>query len=126
MKFPTEKELKKLRREFPAGCRIVLDEMDDPQAPRPGTQGVCRGVDDGGNVMASWDSGGSLSVAYGADTCHRVASEAEIKESLAWLGKRAHRGARCPRCGTRGEPAPCLKPQGRHHSVRRLRDAERA
>ena len=103
MKFPTEKELKKLRREFPAGCRIVLDEMDDPQAPRPGTQGVCRGVDDGGNVMASWDSGGSLSVAYGADTCHRVASEAEIKESLAWLGKRAHRGARCPRCGTRGD-----------------------
>ena len=99
MKFPTEKELKKLRREFPAGCRIVLDSMDDPQAPGAGTQGVCRGVDDAGNILASWDGGGSLNVAYGADTCHRVASEAEIKESLDWLGRSRHRGARCPRCG---------------------------
>lgn len=99
MKFPTEKELKRLRREFPADCRIVLDSMDDPQAPAAGTQGVCRGVDDAGNILVSWDGGGSLNVAYGADTCHRVASEAEIKESLDWLGRSRHRGARCPRCG---------------------------
>ena len=97
MKFPTEKELKKLRREFPAGCRIVLDSMDDPQAPAAGTQGVCRGVDDAGNILASWDGGGSLNVAYGADTCHCVASEEEIMQSLDWLGKRRHRGTHCPR-----------------------------
>ena len=36
MKFPTKEELKKLREEFPSGCRIVLDEMDDVQAPKPG------------------------------------------------------------------------------------------
>lgn len=99
MRFPTKSELEKLRREFPKGCRIVLDEMDDVQAPKPGTQGVCRGVDDAGNIMASWDGGGSLNVAYGGDTCHRVASESEIWESLDWLGKMPHRGAHCPRCG---------------------------
>ena len=48
MKFPTKEELKKLREEFPSGCRIVLDEMDDVQAPIPGSQGTCRGVDDAG------------------------------------------------------------------------------
>jgi hypothetical protein len=105
MRFPTKDELERLRQEFPAGCRIVLDSMDDPQAPGAGTQGVCRGMDDAGNILASWDGGGSLNVAYGADTCHRVASEAEIKESLDWLGRSRHRGARCPRCGAYGEPA---------------------
>lgn len=97
MKFPTKEELKKLRVEFPSGCRIVLDEMDDVQAPIPGSQGTCRGVDDAGNVLVSWDGGGSLNVAYGADTCHCVASEEEIRQSLDWLGKRRHRGTHCPR-----------------------------
>ena len=105
MKFPTKEELKKLREEFPSGCRIVLDEMDDVQAPKPGSQGTCRGVDDAGNVLVSWDGGGSLNIAYGADTCHRVASDEEIRKSLGWFGKSRHRGAHCPRCGVCEEPA---------------------
>ena len=35
MRFANEKELKWLRREFPAGCRVVLDEMDDPYTKIP-------------------------------------------------------------------------------------------
>lgn len=42
MRFPIKEELKNLRERFPKGCRIVLDCMDDVQAPKPGTQGVCR------------------------------------------------------------------------------------
>lgn len=53
MRIPTKKELEKLRKEFPKGCRIVLDAMDDIQAPKPGSQGTCRGVDDAGNILAS-------------------------------------------------------------------------
>ena len=103
MKFPDRETVARLRREFPAGCRVVLDEMDDPYVKIPaGTQGTCRGVDDAGSIMVSWDCGSSLSVAFGADRAHRVASDAEIKESLGWLGKR-QRGAtgdgHCPRCG---------------------------
>lgn len=105
MRFPIKEELKNLRERFPKGCRIVLDCMDDVQAPKPGTQGVCRGVDDAGNVLASWDTGGSLSVAFGADTCHRVVSDEEIRKSLGWFGKSRHRGAHCPRCGVCEEPA---------------------
>ena len=48
--------------------------MDDIQAPPPGTRGTVRGVDDIGSIMVSWDTGGSLSVAYGEDVC-RVVSE---------------------------------------------------
>ena len=117
MRFPSKEELKKMREEFPSGCRIVLDEMDDVQAPKTGSQGTCRGVDDAGNVMVSWDTGGSLSVAYGADTCHRVASESEIKESLDWLGKTRHRGAHCPRCGACEEAGNRLLAQSRRADI---------
>ena len=82
MNFADQKMVKKLRKEFPVGCRIVLDEMDDRQAPPIGTQGTCNGVDDAGNILVSWDTGSHLNVAYGADSCHRVATEAEVKVSL--------------------------------------------
>lgn len=104
MKFADKKELKWLRTQFPAGCRIVLDEMDDPYTKIPsGSQGTCKGVDDAGNIMVSWDCGSSLNVAYGADSCHRVASETEAKKTLDYLGKSQHSpspwATRCPRCG---------------------------
>lgn len=99
--FLSENTVKALRVKFPVGCRVVLDRMDDVQAPPIGTQGTCRGVDDAGSLMVAWDSGGSLSVAYGADICHRVASEAEVKESLDHLGKARQTGTRCPRCGAK-------------------------
>ena len=94
MRFPDRKTVEYLRTQFPVGCRVVLDRMDDAQAPALGTQGTCRGVDDAGNVMVSWDTGGSLNVAYGADSCHRVASEVEVKKSLDHLGKTRHAGPR--------------------------------
>ena len=93
--------VEKLRKEFPVGCRIVLDEMDDRQAPTIGTQGTCNGVDDAGNILVSWDTGSHLNVAYGADSCHRVATDAEVKVSLDRLGKTRQTGPRCPRCGAK-------------------------
>lgn len=86
MNFADQKMVKKLRKEFPVGCRIVLDEMDDRQAPPIGTQGTCNGVDDAGNILVSWDTGSHLNISYGADSCHRVATDAEVKVSArpAW------------------------------------------
>ena len=100
--FADQETVERLRKEFPKGCRIVCDKLDDPYTKIPaGTQGVCRGVDDVGSVMAIWDCGSSLSLAYPVDKAHRVASEEEIKGSLNWLGKlqeTAEKG-HCPRCG---------------------------
>lgn len=68
----SKEELNDLREKYPVGCRVKLIKMDDIQAPKIGTLGTCRGVDDIGNIMVSWDSGSSLSVAYGEDKCVRV------------------------------------------------------
>ena len=64
--------VERLRREYPAGCRVELVGMNDPQAPPIGTLGTGRGVDDIGSIMVSRDNGCGLSVAYGADRCKRI------------------------------------------------------
>ena len=116
MRFPTGDEVERLRRTYPAGSRIVLDEMDDPYTKIPvGTQGVVTGVDDAGNILCHWDTGSSLSVSFGADKAHLVASEEEIKASLDWLGKRQEAvtgGGTCPRCGA---PQAAARARGAGH-----------
>ena len=61
-----------LRQEYPVGCRVELLQMEDVQAPPIGTKGTVRGVDDIGSIMVSWDTGSSLSVVYGEDSCRRI------------------------------------------------------
>lgn len=46
MKFPDRETVERLRRDFPAGTRVVLLKMEDAQAPAPGTLGTVRRVDD--------------------------------------------------------------------------------
>ena len=100
MNFPDRGTVERLRREYPKGCRIVLDHMDDPYTHiPPGTQGVCTGVDDAGSICCHWDTGSSLSVAWGADTCHKIRTEEEAKATLLRYAAAQHDGARCPRCG---------------------------
>ncbi|MBO5598945.1 MAG: DUF4314 domain-containing protein [Oribacterium sp.] len=64
--------IERLRKSYPVGCRVVLDHMDDPQAPPVGTEGTVIGVDDIGSILVSWDNGSSLNVCYSEDRCHRV------------------------------------------------------
>ena len=59
--------IERLRKSYPVGCRVVLDHMDDPQAPPVGTEGTVIGVDDIGSILVSWDNGSSLNVAYSID-----------------------------------------------------------
>ena len=72
MRFPTKEMVDMIRRHFPAGCRVELDRMEDPQAPPIGTRGTVTGVDDTGSVMVRWENGSGLNVVYGEDLCHRV------------------------------------------------------
>lgn len=60
-------EIKKIRESYLPGMRIRLIKMDDSQAPRVGTEGTIRGVDDIGSIMVAWDNGSSLSVIPGED-----------------------------------------------------------
>lgn len=67
--------VERLRKQYPAGCRVELLEMNDTQAPPVGTLGTVIGVDDIGSIMVRWDNGCGLSVAYGEDRCERVNHE---------------------------------------------------
>lgn len=70
--FPNREIVERLREQFPKGCWVQLEKMDDPQAPPIGTMGLCLGVDDAGNIMVHWNTGSKLSVAYGVDRCKRI------------------------------------------------------
>ena len=72
MRFPGREEVARVREQYPQGCRVVLERMDDEQAPPIGTEGTVRGVDDTGSVMVNWDNGSSLHVVYGVDRCRRI------------------------------------------------------
>lgn len=72
MRFPSREEVARVREQYPVGCRVVLERMDDFQAPPIGTEGTVRGVDDTGSVMVNWDNGSGLHVVYGEDRCRRI------------------------------------------------------
>lgn len=72
MRFPSREEVERVREQYPQGCRVVLERMDDLQALPIGTQGTVKGVDDTGSVMVDWDNGSGLHVVYGEDRCRRI------------------------------------------------------
>ena len=69
---PGEPIIAMLREWFPAGCTVVLDKMEDPQALPVGTMGRVVHVDDIGTIHVKWDTGSGLGVTFGKDKCHRL------------------------------------------------------
>lgn len=69
---PNERIVKRIKENYPVGCRVMLDKMDDKPAPPEGTQGTVVFVDDIGTIHVKWDNGSSLGVAFGEDQCHRI------------------------------------------------------
>ena len=72
MNFPSSQTVEMLRKRYPAGTRVKLVSMDDPQAPPVGTLGTVTGVDDTGSLLMHWDNGSSLNVIYGEDVVATV------------------------------------------------------
>lgn len=72
MIFPDQEIVKKLREEYPNGCRVELIKMNDFQAPPVGTRGTVFGVDDTGTIMVRWDNWSSLGIIYGEDQAQKI------------------------------------------------------
>ena len=68
MKFPNKETLTVLRKTYPVGTVIELQNMNDCQAPPVGTLGKVQGVDDAGNILMHWQTGSTLSLIPGVDT----------------------------------------------------------
>ena len=82
--FPTREEVEHIRQYYPAGTRIVLDDMpEDPFPIAPGTVGDVIGVDDAGQIMVRWQNGRSLSLIPGVDLFHAAP---ELKTAVGRLG----------------------------------------
>ena len=70
--FPSRDTVEELRRLYPPGTRVILDECSDPYQDMPsGMEGVVTGVDDAGQIHANWPNGSSLAMVYGVDRYHR-------------------------------------------------------
>lgn len=72
MRFPSRAQVEEVRRQYPAGTRVELVQMEDVQAPPAGTRGTVTGVDDTGSILVRWDNGSGLNVIYGEDIVRKV------------------------------------------------------
>lgn len=71
--FPNREVVERVRKLYPAGCRVELVQMDDPYSKlTPGDQGAVTAVDDTGTIFVNWDCGSSLGIVYGVDQIRKL------------------------------------------------------
>ena len=78
--FPSRETVERIRREYPAGTRVKLLEMDDAFAPPIGTLGTVIAVDDTASLIMRWDNGSSLNVIFNQDRVVKVTEEGKDRE----------------------------------------------
>ena len=72
MRFPDRETVERVRKEYPEGTRVILEQMDDPQGPPVGTMGTVLGVDDTASLLMKWDNGSGLNVVWQQDRVRKV------------------------------------------------------
>ena len=55
---------------YPVGATVILDHMNDPQAPPSGTKGEIIAIDSIGQIHVKWENGSGLALIYGTDSFH--------------------------------------------------------
>ena len=74
----SRQEVERLRKQYPEGTRIKLEQMNDPYCPvAPGTMGTVKYVDDVGTIHVKWDDGRGLGLVPGEDSFSVAAPEAK-------------------------------------------------
>ena len=71
MQMKSEAEIELLKKIYPKGTRVVLDSMEDPQAPPSGTVGTVTIVDGIGQIHVNWETGSTLALIDGVDRFHK-------------------------------------------------------
>ena len=82
MNFPDRATVERVRKEYPAGTRVILKQMEDPQGPPVGTMGTVLGVDDTGSLLMKWDNGSGLNVVYGEDRVTKMIMTDKVFQQL--------------------------------------------
>lgn len=94
-----KEEIERLRRQFPAGTRVELVEMDDQQAPPTGTRGTVEGVDDTGDLLMRWDTGSCLNVIWDVDIIRKACPKCGKGYDGYPAMSRVDGSDICPECG---------------------------
>lgn len=63
-----------LKKRYPAGTRVRLLKMEDPNPVPIGMLGTVEDVDDIGSLVIQWDNGRQLHVLYGIDEVEKIDS----------------------------------------------------
>ena len=82
--FMPEKEVARLKQEYPPRTRIFLNQMNDEYmdgkfAVPPETRGTVMFVDDAGQIRPIWDNGRSLAIVPEVDSFRKL-TEQELQE----------------------------------------------
>lgn len=76
MRFPSEKAVEALRKQYPVGARVELVHMDDQYSNlKPGDRGYVEHIDDAGGLHVRWDSGSGLALDFFEDSYRLVTAE---------------------------------------------------
>lgn len=82
MNFPDRNTVERVRKEYPVGTRVILEQMEDPQAPPVGTLGTVIGVDDTASLLMKWDNGSGLNVVYGEDRVKKMVMTDKVFQQI--------------------------------------------
>lgn len=72
-----------IRQIYPAGTRIILLSMDDPQAVPVGTRGTVKNIDDMAHIDMEWDNGRTLSLVPLVDSFRKLTEQELAEERLS-------------------------------------------
>ena len=87
MPFPSREQVESIRKNYPPGTRVMLNNMDDPYSPvESGTRGTMRYVDDSGQLGVAWDNGRSLSLIPGEDSFRELTQQEIAQEQGMKMG----------------------------------------
>ena len=82
MYFPDKQTVEAVRSAYPEGTRVVLEQMNDIQAPPIGTMGTVLGVDDTASLLVRWDNGSGLNVVYGEDRVTKMVMTDKVFQAI--------------------------------------------
>ena len=87
MPFPSREQVEFIRKNYPPGTRVMLNNMNDPYSPvESGTSGTVRYVDDAGTLAVTWDNGRSLSLIPGEDSFRKLTQQEIAQEQGMKMG----------------------------------------
>ena len=88
MSFPSREQVASIRKNYPLGTRVMLNNMNDPYSPiESGTRGTVRYVDDSGQLGVAWDNGRSLPLVPDVDSYRKLTRQEIIQEQGMKMGE---------------------------------------